>query len=729
MDPLYDAGFVQEMTSNLNLSFRIPFLGRAGAEATVLARTAAGNTSLFYHWQPDLFHARHGSLFRRVAFPHSTRACAKKLGDLSSGRLGGNTCDFPSQQLEKHAAPDVGATAGRGASSFLARFQIDGAQLNELLRHYGADRDARGSDGGNHNRAACVWLRANEHVWKPWVEEAAGLGGIGGSSNSGIGGTSFYSAVVLGAIVAAALLWRGGRWVWRRHLRARPQIMISYRHTDGAFARRLELALQAAGFRVWIDTAITPGNDWRQDIAVAIQSSLAVVFIISPGSVTSKYCKEELFYASALRKPVFPVVHKEAFAELEGGVKTILQRIQWIIFKDNFDVGFATLRQHLHLADRNSRHATREQKSARQRRQTGSTWMRSTRRHGEEEDASSSSSSRLRSSSRSSPRTQEPRQLLRAGAAAPQQLDSSRTDCYICYHPEDAALAQRVRAVLVARNLRAVLAKQQQAVAPGGGGPEPKGSAAARGAEQQHRASTDDVKVVGSCFIEDNALENERADVFCLVLSLASVTSDQCGEELHFAHEHDKPMLVVTGAPVDEVPALLGERGSMGMMIGSSSAQDAVSFHGRAAEAAERSTVAAVFTILAGAANVQRSAQRPAVTRPQSAARRTSSVLWRKVAKAVDGRGSPRASTRTMSDRFRSSMSTRASLRSETTPEPVSHGRQVPAEASLPPVDSAQLEGALVAAASDETTSSTSTTTARATAAGGALAAAKDATV
>ena len=104
-------------------------------------------------------------------------------------------------------------------------------------------------------------------------------------------------------------------------------------------------------------------------------------------------------------------------------------------------------------------------------------------------------------------------------------------------------------------------------------------------------------------------------------------------------------------------------------------------------------------------------------------------MLWRKVAKAVDGRGSPRASTRTMSDRFRSSMSTRASLRSETTPEPVSHGRQVPAEASLPPVDSAQLEGALVAAASDETTSSTSTTTARATAAGGALAAAKDATV
>ena len=102
-------------------------------------------------------------------------------------------------------------------------------------------------------------------------------------------------------------------------------------------------------------------------------------------------------------------------------------------------------------------------------------------------------------------------------------------------------------------------------------------------------------------------------------------------------------------------------------------------------------------------------------------------MLWRKVAKAVDGRGSTRASTRTMSDRLRSSMSARASPRSETTPEPVGH-RQVPAEASLPPVDSEQLEGALVAAASDETTA-TPTTMAHATAAGGALAAAKDETV
>lgn len=95
---------------------------------------------------------------------------------------------------------------------------------------------------------------------------------------------------------------------------------------------------------MWIDTAITPGSDWRQDIAAAIETSIAVVFVVSPGAVTSKYCKEELYYASALGKPIFPVVHKDAFGDLKGGVQTILQRIQWIsCIGDDFEAGYVKL--------------------------------------------------------------------------------------------------------------------------------------------------------------------------------------------------------------------------------------------------------------------------------------------------------------------------------------------------------------------------------------------------
>ena len=126
----------------------------------------------------------------------------------------------------------------------------------------------------------------------------------------------------MGAILTAALLIPMLRFCWRRYLRSKPSVMISYRHTDMKIALQLERELRRWGFRPWIDTSITPGNDWRQDIALAIQDSVAVVFIMSPGAVESRYCREELYYASALRKPIFPIVHAECFEAMKGGVKT-----------------------------------------------------------------------------------------------------------------------------------------------------------------------------------------------------------------------------------------------------------------------------------------------------------------------------------------------------------------------------------------------------------------------
>jgi hypothetical protein len=66
-------------------------------------------------------------------------------------------------------------------------------------------------------------------------------------------------------------------------------VMISYSHANSPFALELETALVQAGFKVWIDTKITPGEDWRANIAEAIELSFAVVVVLSPTSVTSKY--------------------------------------------------------------------------------------------------------------------------------------------------------------------------------------------------------------------------------------------------------------------------------------------------------------------------------------------------------------------------------------------------------------------------------------------------------
>ena len=129
-----------------------------------------------------------------------------------------------------------------------------------------------------------------------------------------------------------------------------PAIMISYSHKDLDFAIKLEKNLTLIGFKVWMDTEIIPGDDWRANIAKAIEKSLAVVFIMSPTSVKSKYCKEEIYYALNIKVPIFPIVYQDSWSALSKGIKLVLQRIQWIRFdKMEFEAALIKLVDRLRL--------------------------------------------------------------------------------------------------------------------------------------------------------------------------------------------------------------------------------------------------------------------------------------------------------------------------------------------------------------------------------------------
>jgi hypothetical protein len=370
----------------------------------------------------------------------------------------------------------------------------------------------------------------------------------------------FWVAVVLSAVIAAGILWRAGRLAWKRFVRARPEVMISYRHTDAAFARRLEAALRRARFRVWVDTAITPGEDWRQDIANAIQRSVAVVFIISPGSVTSKYCKEELFYASALHKPVFPVVLKDAFADLQGGVKTILQRKQWIQMGESFDVGFEKLRTQL-------KQAFKESKSA-----AGRGAQEHSRRH-----RAPTVSSRTTASLTAAQKGRTPKEAALTG------------DVFVCFDASDVALAKALETSLEERKLHCMRTRHV-----------PVDSDDAPVSSRQEFIGG--VSSTNSCF-EANARSIEGCAVLVFVLSERSIRSEQCGEELHEAYELDKPLFVVTSAAPDRVPRLLAMRGSVGMMLESSShgfviADSAATAAGGLGDRAQTHLLALVYELL-----------------------------------------------------------------------------------------------------------------------------------
>ena len=92
-----------------------------------------------------------------------------------------------------------------------------------------------------------------------------------------------------------------------------PTVFISYSHRDDDFAHKLIADLQNAGHAIWIDTvSIKGGEAWVRSIADGIRNSYAFVTIISPDANGSRWVLREYLLAENLRKPIFPVVARQA---------------------------------------------------------------------------------------------------------------------------------------------------------------------------------------------------------------------------------------------------------------------------------------------------------------------------------------------------------------------------------------------------------------------------------
>jgi hypothetical protein len=140
----------------------------------------------------------------------------------------------------------------------------------------------------------------------------------------------------------------------------RKQVFLSYSHADKYFSRGVEVALdKSESFLAWVDRSIRAGQDWRGEIADAILRSSALVFILSPNSATSRYCREEIYFAKVLTSafsffnlittnsllvslsllfffakahgvPILTLVHEDwsSFDALPTGMRLVLQRRQ-----------------------------------------------------------------------------------------------------------------------------------------------------------------------------------------------------------------------------------------------------------------------------------------------------------------------------------------------------------------------------------------------------------------
>jgi hypothetical protein len=87
-------------------------------------------------------------------------------------------------------------------------------------------------------------------------------------------------------------------------------IFLSYRKLESEFALKLATHLKNLGVQVWVDRidGIATGDDWRDAIEEAIARCAALIAVVSPAYVGSRYCRRELARADDLKRPVLPVL-------------------------------------------------------------------------------------------------------------------------------------------------------------------------------------------------------------------------------------------------------------------------------------------------------------------------------------------------------------------------------------------------------------------------------------
>lgn len=71
------------------------------------------------------------------------------------------------------------------------------------------------------------------------------------------------------------------------------RVFVSYAAPDQATARIVVEALHSHGLETWSDRDLTVGSKWATEIMAALESSDAVLVLVTPASLASNWVSQE----------------------------------------------------------------------------------------------------------------------------------------------------------------------------------------------------------------------------------------------------------------------------------------------------------------------------------------------------------------------------------------------------------------------------------------------------
>ena len=111
-----------------------------------------------------------------------------------------------------------------------------------------------------------------------------------------------------------------------------PYVFVCYAHEDADAVYREITWLNECGVNVWFDEGISPGSEWTEELASAIQGCSRVLYFVTPNSVVSKHCRRELNFAQEEDRDVVAIYLQAT--DVPAGLRLSLNDRQAILMYD-----------------------------------------------------------------------------------------------------------------------------------------------------------------------------------------------------------------------------------------------------------------------------------------------------------------------------------------------------------------------------------------------------------